>query len=50
MPHSDKIEKVVLKQLKKYGVGLFKANDDLSGWNELTLDEQTNNTIPTPCN
>jgi len=49
MPHSDKIEKVVLKQLKKYGVGLFKANDDLSGWNELTLDEQTNNTIPTPC-
>lgn len=49
MYHTATIEKLVLKQLTQYGVGLFKANNDLSGWSELTLNEN-NETIPNPCN
>lgn len=49
MPFADDIENEVLKQFEKYGLGLFKANDDLSGWNELTLDDN-NESTPTPCN
>ncbi|MEX2349793.1 MAG: hypothetical protein WD554_02845 [Flavobacteriaceae bacterium] len=50
MQHADAIEKISINTLKdNYGVGLYKANTDLSGWNELTLDEN-DETQPNPCN
>ena len=39
----------VTKSLDGYGVGLYKANDDLNSWNKLTVDSN-NNIIPIPCN
>ncbi|WP_298423728.1 hypothetical protein [uncultured Kordia sp.] len=50
MQHTVTIENLVIKKLDTYGVALYKANADLSGWNELTVNAQTNETVSTPCN
>lgn len=46
----DDVIKQVLQVLPKYGVGLYKANDNLDGWNKLTYNSNTNSIVPTPCN
>lgn len=46
----DDLIKQVLKILSKYGVGLYKANENLNGWNKLTYNAANNSIVPTPCN
>ena len=46
----DDVIKQVLKILPKYGVGLYKANDNLDGWNKLSYNPNSNSIIPIPCN
>ena len=41
--------KSVIKSLDTFGVGLYKANDDLNNWNKLTVNAN-NNIVPNPCN
>ena len=45
----DEYVKSVIKSLDTFGVGLYKANDDLSNWNKLTVNAN-NNIVPNPCN
>jgi hypothetical protein len=34
----------------KIGISIYKANNDLTGWSKLTIDENTGSSTPTPCN
>jgi len=47
------LEKYFLKAFRKYGISLYKASDDMSNWNKLTLPPVKNGTqvvVKTPCN
>ena len=49
MSEAEDMENIILKNVNSYGLSLFKANDDLSGWKELKINAQ-NETTTRPCN
>lgn len=44
------VVKQVSKVLPTHGVGLYKANADLSSWSRLTYNLNTDTVQPIPCN
>lgn len=51
-PTDEKVIAMVAKNLAIYGVGLFKANEDLSGWSKINpvINEEEISFTLTPCN
>ncbi|NMR35907.1 hypothetical protein HIO71_17145 [Chryseobacterium aquaticum] len=46
----ENVIKEISKSLPKFGIGLYKANANLTGWSRLTYDPNTNQTTAVPCN
>ncbi len=46
----DDVIKQISKALPTHGVGLYKANADLSSWSRLTYNPTTDTVQPVPCN
>lgn len=47
---SDEVTKQVAKSLPKFGVGLYKANSDLTEWKKIEVNETTDELEENPCN
>jgi hypothetical protein len=48
--NKNNLERAFLRKFSNYGISLYKANDDLSNWNKLTMDIDGTTVNSSACN